>query len=209
MPLQGRSRSPTTLTSICREKLERAMGFEPTTPTLARLCSTPELRPHPVCRAGRLPATRWDMHQSGPDCNGQRAAKCASVHIFFCCRLRNSRGPRPCMHRQSIEQTALFARFRNAPGERGGGGAGSRRRATMNNAVSPIARAVNATHLPAASGRPTAKRDKEADHEPIAMCRSTPATISGPRGPTAVASPDDPREPCSGDTGTGRRMWPR
>jgi hypothetical protein len=27
------------------EKLERAMGFEPTTPTLARLCSTPELRP--------------------------------------------------------------------------------------------------------------------------------------------------------------------
>ena len=33
--------------------LERAMGFEPTTPTLARLCSTPELRPHRV----RLPQT--------------------------------------------------------------------------------------------------------------------------------------------------------
>jgi hypothetical protein len=29
------------------ESLERAMGFEPTTPTLARLCSTPELHPHP------------------------------------------------------------------------------------------------------------------------------------------------------------------
>ena len=28
--------------------LERAMGFEPTTPTLARLCSTPELRPHSI-----------------------------------------------------------------------------------------------------------------------------------------------------------------
>ncbi len=28
-------------------KLERAKGFEPSTPTLARLCSTPELRPHP------------------------------------------------------------------------------------------------------------------------------------------------------------------
>ena len=27
------------------EKMERAMGFEPTTPTLARLCSTPELHP--------------------------------------------------------------------------------------------------------------------------------------------------------------------
>ncbi len=26
--------------------LERAKGFEPSTPTLARLCSTPELRPH-------------------------------------------------------------------------------------------------------------------------------------------------------------------
>jgi hypothetical protein len=29
--------------------LERAKGFEPSTPTLARLCSTPELHPHPAC----------------------------------------------------------------------------------------------------------------------------------------------------------------
>ena len=29
------------------KKLERARGFEPPTPTLARLCSTPELHPHP------------------------------------------------------------------------------------------------------------------------------------------------------------------
>lgn len=40
---------------IILKVLERAMGFEPTTPTLARLCSTPELHPHPfagetVCR---------------------------------------------------------------------------------------------------------------------------------------------------------------
>ena len=34
------------------EKLERAKGFEPSTPTLARLCSTPELRP--LWRAGRV-----------------------------------------------------------------------------------------------------------------------------------------------------------
>ena len=27
------------------KKLERAKGFEPSTPTLARSCSTPELRP--------------------------------------------------------------------------------------------------------------------------------------------------------------------
>src|ERR1044071_8970898 len=30
-----------------RQILERARGFEPPTPTLARLCSTPELHPHP------------------------------------------------------------------------------------------------------------------------------------------------------------------
>src|SRR5579872_2543808 len=30
------------------EKLERAKGFEPSTPTLARSCSTPELHPHPA-----------------------------------------------------------------------------------------------------------------------------------------------------------------
>ena len=30
-----------------RWRLERAKGFEPSTPTLARLCSTPELRPRP------------------------------------------------------------------------------------------------------------------------------------------------------------------
>src|SRR3569833_3112890 len=37
-------------------RLERAKGFEPSTPTLARSCSTPELHPHPVvwpARAGR------------------------------------------------------------------------------------------------------------------------------------------------------------
>ena len=38
--------------------LERAKGFEPSTPTLARLCSTPELRPldmaEPMRDADRL-----------------------------------------------------------------------------------------------------------------------------------------------------------
>src|SRR6202011_367425 len=29
------------------KNLERAKGFEPSTPTLARSCSTPELHPHP------------------------------------------------------------------------------------------------------------------------------------------------------------------
>src|SRR5260370_1947325 len=34
--------------SLCHQKiLERAKGFEPSTPTLARSCSTTELHPHP------------------------------------------------------------------------------------------------------------------------------------------------------------------
>ena len=37
------------------DRLERAKGFEPSTPTLARLCSTPELRPRSV--GGRLSTT--------------------------------------------------------------------------------------------------------------------------------------------------------
>ena len=37
-------------------KLERAKGFEPSTPTLARSCSTPELRPRSM--SGRVGAGR-------------------------------------------------------------------------------------------------------------------------------------------------------
>ena len=40
---------------VFQENLERAKGFEPSTPTLARSCSTPELHPHP--RDCRLIAT--------------------------------------------------------------------------------------------------------------------------------------------------------
>ena len=45
-------------------ELERAKGFEPSTPTLARLCSTTELHPHPY----RVAATRWLVPQIGGDC---------------------------------------------------------------------------------------------------------------------------------------------
>ena len=46
-------------------KLERAKGFEPSTPTLARLCSTPELRPRSV-RRGRAFAMRARAAQAFP-----------------------------------------------------------------------------------------------------------------------------------------------
>ena len=42
------------------------MGFEPTTPTLARLCSTPELRPHQMGSfyGGALNRARGKMQKS-------------------------------------------------------------------------------------------------------------------------------------------------
>ena len=46
------------------QNLERAKGFEPSTPTLARSCSTPELHPHPR-----------DWRRAIAD-NGQSYAKC-------------------------------------------------------------------------------------------------------------------------------------
>src|SRR5271156_6428978 len=48
-----KTRSPLTKRALrqtlvaCEENLERAKGFEPSTPTLARSCSTTELHPHP------------------------------------------------------------------------------------------------------------------------------------------------------------------
>ena len=42
-----RHRCSSTIVGFISAELERAKGFEPSTPTLARLCSTPELHPHP------------------------------------------------------------------------------------------------------------------------------------------------------------------
>src|ERR1700733_3368833 len=64
------------------EILERAKGFEPSTPTLARLCSTPELHPHPrrldtddrrLWRKPREIATPSRPRQQPPSraCNGE------------------------------------------------------------------------------------------------------------------------------------------
>ncbi len=57
------------------EKLERAKGFEPSTPTLARLCSTPELRP------------RLNWFASRPD-----ALPVAKRRIYAKLRSRRKRG---------------------------------------------------------------------------------------------------------------------
>ena len=48
---------PTRFGWMLWEKLERAKGLEPSTPTLARSCSTTELHPHP-CPASGSPQRR-------------------------------------------------------------------------------------------------------------------------------------------------------
>lgn len=60
------------LSFVWLEKLERAKGFEPSTPTLARLCSTPEL--HPLTSAAppglscRRPPAALSKHHSAGRC---------------------------------------------------------------------------------------------------------------------------------------------
>src|SRR3981189_2288498 len=68
MQLRSKAKSPLrqrAFVAVCqREILERAKGFEPSTPTLARSCSTTELHPHP---------RGWQRSLAG---NGQSYAKC-------------------------------------------------------------------------------------------------------------------------------------
>ena len=54
---RGNPRSATCHAERLGRKLERAKGLEPSTPTLARSCSTTELHPHPVSVAMCAPAT--------------------------------------------------------------------------------------------------------------------------------------------------------
>jgi hypothetical protein len=58
-----------------RENLERAKGLEPSTPTLARSCSTTELHPHPRWRRTRAVNGR-PMPNADRECNSPRAIRC-------------------------------------------------------------------------------------------------------------------------------------
>ena len=57
------------------EKLERAKGLEPSTPTLARSCSTTELHPHPRWRR-TLAVNGRPMPNADRECNSPRAIRC-------------------------------------------------------------------------------------------------------------------------------------
>ena len=57
-----------------KENLERAKGLEPSTPTLARSCSTTELHPHPRWRRTRAVNGR-PMPNADRECNSLRAIR--------------------------------------------------------------------------------------------------------------------------------------
>src|SRR3954452_17600839 len=65
-----------------RENLERAKGVEPSTPTLARSCSTTELHPHPRWRRTRAVNGRH-MPNADRECNSRRAIRCYADNPIF------------------------------------------------------------------------------------------------------------------------------
>src|SRR3954447_3958474 len=76
-----------------RFDLERAKGFEPSTPTLARLCSTPELHPHPsgvVAGGGYMPHSKSECNRILGENQKRRslmkleAASCRSGFVAPC-----------------------------------------------------------------------------------------------------------------------------
>src|SRR5579872_3334545 len=69
---------------MVRGDLERAKGFEPSTPTLARSCSTPELHPHPL----RLSS---DRHRRPADLCQKRPANATARW-----RLKSAKSVRNC-----------------------------------------------------------------------------------------------------------------
>ena len=70
------TRRPVIDPVVCHGKnLERAKGLEPSTPTLARSCSTTELHPHPRWRR-TLAVNGRPMPNADRDCNSPRAVRC-------------------------------------------------------------------------------------------------------------------------------------
>ena len=121
----GRDREPKVPeTGFQRVKLERAMGFEPTTPTLARLCSTPELRPHPVSSGRHRVPPQWHPPDRPGQCRRNEAVyapprrRCpapksqSSTGLFACNQRARRDGP------ARAEASAEPARLRYVRGRR-------------------------------------------------------------------------------------------
>jgi hypothetical protein len=68
---------------ICHGRnLERAKGLEPSTPTLARSCSTTELHPHPRWRR-TFAVNGRPMPNADRECNSPRAIRCHADDPIF------------------------------------------------------------------------------------------------------------------------------
>ena len=63
---------PSSNSAKPQENLERAKGFEPSTPTLARSCSTTELHPRPKELTAVTPTTGRAMPKAARECNSRR-----------------------------------------------------------------------------------------------------------------------------------------
>ena len=89
-----------------RINLERARRFERPTLTLARLCSTPELRPHPVGEAG-IP-----IRADGCKRENEVLSPTACVFLGKSKRCRKHKGPHPKMRpcEDQMERARRFER---------------------------------------------------------------------------------------------------
>src|SRR3954470_9516178 len=74
--------------------LERAKGLEPSTPTLARSCSTTELHPHPRCRRS-LAGNGRAMPNAARECNSANTVRTQSDSANFLTNWPESTRNRP------------------------------------------------------------------------------------------------------------------
>jgi hypothetical protein len=94
------------------ENLERAKGFEPSTPTLARSCSTPELHPHPDRRLSWRTCFMAQSRRLGKGHSGVRAVRAAFFAENTACPREAHCGKPLLWLSQSPEKTWREARWR-------------------------------------------------------------------------------------------------
>jgi hypothetical protein len=99
--------------------LERAKGFEPSTPTLARSCSTTELHPHPRDWRRTTPATGRAMPNAARECNSrsgvQRARYFALAPRIDRFGSQSRRSAPKCVQNGLDRENRRFGRNRRAP----------------------------------------------------------------------------------------------
>ncbi len=176
------------------EILERAKGFEPSTPTLARLCSTPELHPHP--RPVR-PFAGGLYRSSAPPCNLDVALVCARRRSLIVRAARNG-GRHAGNHRRSDG-------FSRPPRHRHDHGRPTRR-------SSPSRKAGRfAARFPAPTPRICSSRTRRTRSfwSPRSRTRRSTSSISTPGSAPRAASPSASPSSSSRSSGSSPAPSPR